>query len=210
MAEFLFEIGLEEVPARMIAGAEAELRRRVVGMLEREWLVEAGLGAETAAESFATPRRLAVRVRGVRERQEDAAEELMGPSAKIAYKDGVAGPAAVAFARKAGVAVEALAVVTTAKGEYLQAKVVRAGQDGGGGDCGGAAEGAGGDLLGEDDVLARRKAGTVCAAGAVDAGAAGRGGGAGELRGQGIGEHHVWSSDLAWGCAGCGGAAACV
>ena len=29
MAEFLFEIGLEEVPARMIAGAEAELGTRV-------------------------------------------------------------------------------------------------------------------------------------------------------------------------------------
>ena len=128
MAEFLFEIGLEEVPARMIAGAEAELRRRVVAMLERERLVEAGLGAETAAQSFATPRRLAVRVRGVRERQEDAAEELMGPSAKIAYKDGVPGPAAVAFAKKAGVTVEALTTVTTAKGEYLQAKVVRAGK----------------------------------------------------------------------------------
>ncbi len=128
MAEFLFEIGLEEVPARMIAGAEAELRRRVVMMLERERLVELGLGAETAAESFATPRRLAVRVRGVLARQEDAAEELLGPSAKIAYKDGVAGPAAVAFAKKAGVAVEALTTVTTAKGDYLQAKVVRAGK----------------------------------------------------------------------------------
>ncbi len=128
MAEFLFEIGLEEVPARMLAGAEAELRRRVVAMLERERLMEAGLGAETAAESFATPRRLAVRVRGVRERQEDAAEELLGPSAKIGYKDGMPGPAAVAFAKKAGVAVEALTTVTTAKGEYLQAKVVRAGR----------------------------------------------------------------------------------
>ena len=30
MADFLFEIGLEEVPARMIAGAEAELKRRVL------------------------------------------------------------------------------------------------------------------------------------------------------------------------------------
>ncbi len=128
MAEFLFEIGLEEVPARMLAGAEAELRRRVVGMLERERLVELGLGTETAAESFATPRRLAVRVRGVRARQEDAAEELMGPNAKIAYKDGVAGPAAMAFAKKAGVALEALTTVTTVKGEYLQAKVVRAGK----------------------------------------------------------------------------------
>ncbi len=39
MADFLFEIGLEEVPARMIAGAEAELKRRVVALLERERLV---------------------------------------------------------------------------------------------------------------------------------------------------------------------------
>ncbi len=129
MAEFLFEIGLEEVPARMIAGAEAELRRRVVGMLERErLLVAAGPGVEAEVRSFATPRRLAVLVGGVAERQEEVREELMGPSAKVAYKDGVAGPAAVAFAKKAGVAVEELKTVTTAKGEYLQAVVVRAGR----------------------------------------------------------------------------------
>ena len=35
MAEFLFEIGLEEVPARMISGAQAELEQRMVKMLER-------------------------------------------------------------------------------------------------------------------------------------------------------------------------------
>ncbi len=129
MAEFLFEIGLEEVPARMIAGAEAELRRRVVGMLERErLLVAAGPGVEAEVRSFATPRRLAVLVGGVAERQEDVREELMGPSDKVAYKDGVAGPAAVAFAKKAGVAVEELKTVATAKGEYLQAVVVRAGR----------------------------------------------------------------------------------
>ena len=39
MADFLFEIGLEEIPARMIAGAEAELQRRVVAMLARERLL---------------------------------------------------------------------------------------------------------------------------------------------------------------------------
>ena len=37
MADFLLEIGLEEVPARMIAGAEAELKRRV---LDLELLLE--------------------------------------------------------------------------------------------------------------------------------------------------------------------------
>src|SRR3984885_8649599 len=113
MADFLFEIGLEEVPARMIAGAQAELQQRVVKMLERERLVRSG----AEAKSFATPRRLAIWGKNVADQQEDMAEELVGPSVKIAYKDGVATPAALAFAKKAGVAVDELKTVTNAKGE---------------------------------------------------------------------------------------------
>jgi glycyl-tRNA synthetase beta chain len=124
MADFLFEIGLEEVPARMIAGAQAELQQRVLKMLERERLVRSG----AEAKSFATPRRLAVWVRDVAERQEDLTEELVGPSVKVAYKDGVATPAAVAFAKKAGVPVEELKTVTNAKGEYLAASSKKAGR----------------------------------------------------------------------------------
>ena len=127
MAEFLFEIGLEEVPARMIAGASAELGRRVMAMLVRERLLAKGEAA--AVRRFATPRRLAVLVPGVAARQEDAAEEMLGPSAAIAFKGGVATPAAVAFAKKAGVVVEALTITTTAKGEYVRARVVRAGRN---------------------------------------------------------------------------------
>ena len=128
MAEFLFEIGLEEVPARMIAGAQAELQQRVVKMLERERLVRSGV----VSRSFATPRRLAVWVEGVAERQEDLAEEMIGPSVKVAgvngLRDGVATQAAVAFAKKAGVEVGALTTVTNAKGEYLAATAVKAGR----------------------------------------------------------------------------------
>jgi len=124
MADFLFEIGLEEVPARMIASAQAELEQRVVKMLERERLVRSG----SVAKSFATPRRLAVWVKDVAERQEDVAEELVGPSVKVAYKDGVATPAAVAFAKKAGVDVAALKTITNAKGEYLAATSVKSGR----------------------------------------------------------------------------------
>src|SRR2546430_7609669 len=90
MADFLFEIGLEEVPARMIAEAQTELQERVVKMLERERLVRSGVDVKT----FATPRRLAVWVKDIAARQEDVAEKLMGPSVKVAYKDGVATPAA--------------------------------------------------------------------------------------------------------------------
>ncbi|MGD0798580.1 MAG: glycine--tRNA ligase subunit beta [Acidobacteriaceae bacterium] len=124
IAEFLIEIGMEEVPARMIAGAQAELQRRVLAMLERERLVPGG----AANKSFSTPRRLAVWVGDVAARQQDVAEEMLGPAVKIAYKDGVPTTAALSFAKKAGVDVASLRSVTTAKGEYLAATSVKAGR----------------------------------------------------------------------------------
>ena len=108
----------------MIAGAEAELRKRVAGLLERERLVV----GEVEAQGFSTPRRLAVRVGGVLARQEDMAEELTGPAVKIAYKDGQPGPAAIAFAKKAGVDLGALKIVSTPKGEYVAAMAVKSGR----------------------------------------------------------------------------------
>src|ERR1700733_1960581 len=114
MAEFLLEIGLEEIPARMIAGAEAELGQRVHGLLTRE----RPCAEEHAVETYSTPRRLAVVVRGVLPAQADIEEQLTGPSWKIAFPNGEPGPAAQAFAKKAGVDVAALTKVTNAKGEY--------------------------------------------------------------------------------------------
>ncbi len=127
MPDFLLEIGLEEVPARMVAAAEAELLRRVVALLERERLLGERFVLGEGAVSFSSPRRLAVVVTGVLERQPDAVEVLNGPAVKVAFKDGVAGPAAEAFARKAGVPVGELRRVEAPKGEYLQAQVRRAG-----------------------------------------------------------------------------------
>ena len=60
--------------------------------------------------------------------QLDMQEQLTGPSWKAAFPDGNPGPAAQAFAKKAGVAVTALEKITTAKGEYAAATVQRAGQ----------------------------------------------------------------------------------
>jgi glycyl-tRNA synthetase beta chain len=124
MADFLLEIGLEEVPARMIAGAEAELGRRVNELLTRERL----LGAKGKLTAYSTPRRLAVLVEGVLARQADTVEQLTGPSWKVAFKDGAPTAAAEAFAKKAGVAVTALKKVTNAKGEYVGATVKRPGR----------------------------------------------------------------------------------
>ena len=114
MAEFLLEIGLEEIPARMIAGAEAELGRRVSELLTRERL----LSAEGKVTTYSTPRRLAVQVEGLAVAQADTEEQLTGPSWKIAFPNGEAGPAALAFAKKAGVEISALEKITNSKGEY--------------------------------------------------------------------------------------------
>jgi len=124
MADFLLEIGLEEIPARMIAGAEAELGKRVKELLTRERLLDDGATVKT----FSTPRRIAVLVTGVSAAQADVEEKLTGPSWSVAFKDGSATKAAEAFAKKAGVDVAALEKVTTAKGEYIGATVKRAGK----------------------------------------------------------------------------------
>ena len=123
MADFLLEIGLDEVPARMIAGAEAELGQRVSDLLKRERL----LGPKAKLTTYSTPRRLAVLVEDVLPAQADSEEQLTGPSWKVAFEDGVATKAAEAFAKKAGVPVEALEKITNAKGEYVGATVKRQG-----------------------------------------------------------------------------------
>ncbi len=127
MSDFLLEIGTEEIPARMIDGAREELVRRVSGLLVRERLAfEADINTNT--EAFSTPRRLSVLVRGVWPKQLDTREQVLGPSAKVAYKDGAPTPAADAFARRVNLPVASLQTVTNAKGEYLAATVEKKGR----------------------------------------------------------------------------------
>ena len=124
MSHFLFEIGLEEIPARMIAAAQAELARRVEELLTRERLLKPGY----EVHSYSTPRRLAVYVKSVHETQADTEEQLTGPAWSIAFKDGQPTAAAQAFAKKAGVDISALQKTTTPKGEYVSATAQRKGR----------------------------------------------------------------------------------
>jgi glycyl-tRNA synthetase beta chain len=120
MANFLFEIGTEEIPARMIDPAREELARRVTDLLARERLSNGG-----AVEAYSTPRRLAVLARDIQPAQADVEDQILGPAASVAQKN----PKAVeAFAKKAGVPVDQLERVTTPKGEYLSATVVKKGR----------------------------------------------------------------------------------
>jgi glycyl-tRNA synthetase beta chain len=124
MPDFLLEIGLEEVPARMLASAQAELLKRTLALLTREQLIS----AEPTAHSYSTPRRLAVLIRAVLAQQPDITEETTGPAVKIAFKDGLPTPAAEAFARKSGVAVSELKTISTPKGDYLAATTLKRGR----------------------------------------------------------------------------------
>lgn len=123
MADFLLEIGTEEIPARMIDDAREELANRVGELLKRERLTHA-----PDVQMYSTPRRLAVVVPNILPSQPDVHEQITGPSVKVAYKDGKPTPAADAFARKAGVPVEKLETITTSKGEYLAATVEKKGR----------------------------------------------------------------------------------
>ncbi|HME33875.1 MAG TPA: glycine--tRNA ligase subunit beta [Candidatus Sulfotelmatobacter sp.] len=122
MPDFLLEIGCEEIPARMIDAASEELRERVAALLSRERLA----GGEVT--HFDTPRRLAVLAEGIAASQADVVEQITGPAVHVAYKDGQPTPAAHSFAKKAGVDVAQLEKVTTAKGEYIAAKVTKKGR----------------------------------------------------------------------------------
>jgi len=123
MPDFLLEIGCEEIPARMIDAASLDLRERVHKLLERE-----RLSANGAISILDSPRRLAVLAAGIPGAQPDVTEQVTGPSANVAFKDGQPTPAAHAFARKAGVDVSQLEKVTTSKGEYLAAKITKKGR----------------------------------------------------------------------------------
>ena len=135
MPDFLLEIGIEEIPARMIDDARSELVRRMAALLARESLMKATDGKPVEDESswtgfasYSTPRRLAFRVSDIPTHQPDVTEQVLGPSVKVAFKDGKPTPAAEAFAKKAGVEISALERVTNPKGEYLAATVTRKGR----------------------------------------------------------------------------------
>ncbi|MEL7512451.1 MAG: glycine--tRNA ligase subunit beta, partial [Cyanobacteria bacterium J06554_3] len=70
-------------------------------------------------EYYGTPRRLALLIKGLPERQPDREEEAKGPPAKAAFKDGKPTKAATGFAASKGVSVEELEIRDTGKGEFI-------------------------------------------------------------------------------------------
>ena len=124
-SDLLFELGTEEIPSRMLARALAELPALVTARLAAARLTH---GAVTA---LGTPRRLAVVVRGLAERQPDLDERVVGPPVGAAFAaDGTVTKAGVGFAQKNGVDPATLtkAEVPGKKGLYVVATRHVAGQ----------------------------------------------------------------------------------
>ena len=121
VADFLFEIGCEELPAGMIPKAAHELQ----AILEKYFATHGLLEANGSIESLGGPRRLAAIARRLRLRQEDVVREVTGPPKSVAY-DAVGEPtrAAMSFAEKQRIPVSKLAIVNTPKGEYVSATQV--------------------------------------------------------------------------------------
>lgn len=114
--DILFEIGLEEVPARFIRAAMEQLKDRTVKWLEASRISHSGVSA------YATPRRLTVLVKDAAEKQEDISEEVKGPSRKIALDaSGEWSKAALGFARSQGVSPEQFTFKELAGVEYIYA-----------------------------------------------------------------------------------------
>lgn len=111
MAEFLLEIGMEEIPARFLLDLSQQLEKRVADFLAEELLAYESLSA------YATPRRLAVLVHGLAERSQDVSTKAKGPSLKIAKdSEGNWTKAALGFIKGQGASQEDV-IVESIKGE---------------------------------------------------------------------------------------------
>jgi glycyl-tRNA synthetase beta chain len=113
MPTFLLEVGTEELPADFVDSAIAQWQSRIPKSLESQALTP------EAIEVYGTPRRIAVLIKGLPVQQADREEDVKGPPASAAFKDGQPTQAAVGFARKQGVELDALEVRDTDKGEFV-------------------------------------------------------------------------------------------
>lgn len=119
----LFEIGAEEIPSGPLYEAIAQLKTLAADALSR-----ARLGYESI-EAYGTPRRLALVVHGLAERQTDLSRIVKGPAVSAAFDaEGNPTKAAEGFARSRGIDVSSLERGMIDGGEYVVARIEEAGK----------------------------------------------------------------------------------
>ncbi|MFQ3565995.1 MAG: glycine--tRNA ligase subunit beta [Aggregatilineales bacterium] len=122
-ADFLLEIGVEELPADDVEAALAQLNDMAVRLFEDARLAHEGVRV------FATPRRLIIAAARVAPRQPDRDLTVKGPSADRAFDaDGQPTKAAEGFARSKGISVADLRVEDLDGGRYVVAQIQELGR----------------------------------------------------------------------------------
>ncbi len=121
--DFLVEIGTEELPPKSLRNLSEAFANGIANGLQ-------GAGIRFAAvEPFATPRRLAVRVRKVATEQPQQEIRRLGPAVASSFDaNGQPTRAALGFATSCGVSIEALSQAEGPKGKVLAYTAVRAGE----------------------------------------------------------------------------------
>ena len=107
-ADFLFELGTEELPPKSLMTLSKALETSITGQLK-----DLGL-AYGQVTPYATPRRLTVIIEALEVQQADRHESRRGPSVKAPEK------AVAGFARSCNVSLDDLTIVDTDKGQYYE------------------------------------------------------------------------------------------
>ncbi len=119
----LFEIGMEELPARFLKQALNDLKHNLETKLETERI------KFDEIKTYGTPRRLILDVHNLAEKQEDLNLVNMGPAKSVAYVNGELSRAGLGFAKTQGIEPEQLEIVETPKGEYIAARKFMKGRE---------------------------------------------------------------------------------
>ncbi len=118
----LFELGTEELPPKALRTLMEALREETASRLQKAEL------EFSAIQAYATPRRLALVIYELAERQPDRMVERRGPALAAAFDaNGQPTPAALGFAQSVGVSVAELEILKNAKGEWLLARLQQPG-----------------------------------------------------------------------------------
>ena len=114
MTTILFELGCEELPPKSLKPLRDALQSSVT-----EQLNEADISFDSM-KAFAAPRRLALKIEGISDKQPDRTEEKRGPAIKAAFDtDGNPTRAAMGFAKGLGIEASDLTTINTDKGDYV-------------------------------------------------------------------------------------------
>ncbi|WP_413191106.1 glycine--tRNA ligase subunit beta [Psychrobacter sp. AT9] len=114
MSTILFELGCEELPPKSLKPLRDALQASVT-----EQLTEAGISFDSI-KAFAAPRRLALQIQGIGDKQPDRSEQKRGPAIKAAFDaEGNPTRAAMGFAKGLGIEASELITINTDKGDYI-------------------------------------------------------------------------------------------